>query len=91
MPELFLHDSQKTNITRGNTYNLFLCVLVGTEKVDSFHVSKVDVMAEQEDEEQLADILLLAVAIQGLVPLKLGANVSQLFIDPLDLGFLAFT
>ena len=54
-------------------------------------MSKVDVMAEQEYEEQLADILLLAVAIQGLVPLKLGADVGQLFIDPLDLGFLAFT
>lgn len=73
------------------TYNLLLCVLVGTEQVDGFHVSKVDVMAKQEDEEQLAYIFLLAVAVQGLVPLELGANVCQLFIDPLDLRFLAFT
>ena len=50
-----------------HTYNLFLCVLVGAEQVNSFHVSEVDVMAQQEDEEELADILLLTVAIQSLV------------------------
>lgn len=53
-------------------------------------MSKVNVMAEQEDKEQLADILLLAVAIESFVPFKLGTNVGQLFIDPFDLGFLAF-
>lgn len=73
------------------TYNLFLCVFVGTQKVDCLHVTKVDVMAEQEDEEQLAHILLLTVAIQSLVPFKFGANVGQLFIDPFDLGFFALT
>ena len=53
-------------------------------------MSKVDVMAEEEDEEQLADVLLLLVAVQGLVALELGADVGQLLVDPLDLGLLAF-
>ena len=48
-------------------------------------------MAKQEDEEQLADIFLLAVAIQSLVTFKLGAYVGQLFIDPFDLCFFALT
>lgn len=77
--------------TRGPTYNLFLRVLVGAEQVDSLHVSKVNVVSKQEDEEQLADIFLLAVAIESLVPFKLGANVGQLFVNPFDLGFLALT
>ncbi len=33
------------------------------------YLSEVDIMSEQEDEEQLADILLLLVAVQGLVAL----------------------
>ena len=45
------------------TYNLFLCVLVGAEEVDGLHVSKVDIMAQQKDEEQLAHVLLFTVAI----------------------------
>lgn len=54
-------------------------------------MSKVDVVAQQEDEEQLADVLLLAVAVQSLVALELGADVGQLLVDPLDLRLLAFT
>ena len=47
-------------------------------------------MAEQEDEEQLADVLLLLVAVQRLVALEFRTNVGQLFVDALDLGLLAF-
>lgn len=54
-------------------------------------MSKVNVMAKQKDKEQLADILLLAVAIQSLVPFELGADVGQLFINPFDLSLLALT
>lgn len=56
-------------LTKDNkrTYNLFLCVLVGTEKVDSLHVSKVDIMSQKKDKEELAHILLFTVAIQSLV------------------------
>lgn len=54
-------------------------------------MAKVDVMAKQENEEQLAHILLLAVSIQSLVALELGADVGQLLIDPFDLRLLAFT
>ena len=49
------------------TYDLFLGVLVGAEQIDGLHVPEVDVVAEQKDEQQLADILLLLVAIQRLV------------------------
>lgn len=73
------------------TYNLLFCIFVGTQQIDGLHVSEVNVMAKQEDKEQLADIFLLAVAIESFVPFEFGANVGQLFIDPLDLGFLAFT
>jgi len=48
-------------------YYLFLCVFVGWEQVDRLHVAKVDVVAEEEDEEQLTHILLLLVAVQRLV------------------------
>lgn len=50
-----------------HTYNLFLSVLVGAEEVDSLHVSKVNIMAQKKDEEQLANILLFTVTIQSLV------------------------
>jgi hypothetical protein len=33
------------------------------------YLSKVNIMSEQEDEEQLADILLLLIPVQGLVAL----------------------
>lgn len=46
-----------------NTYNLFFSVFVGAKEVDSLHVSKVDIMAQKKDEEQLADILLFTVTI----------------------------
>ena len=46
-----------------STHYLFLCVFVGAEEVDGLHVSEVDVMAQEEDEEQLADILFFAVAV----------------------------
>lgn len=52
-------------------------------------MAKVYVMSEQEDEEQLAHVLLLLVAVQGLVPLEFAADVGQLFVDPLDFRLLA--
>ena len=48
----------------------FLGVLVGGEQVDGLHLAEVDVVAEEEDEEQLAHILLLLVPVQRLVPLS---------------------
>ena len=52
------------------TYDLLLSVLVGGEQVDGLHLAEVDVVAEEEDEEQLAHILLLLVPVQRLVPLS---------------------
>jgi len=49
------------------TYDLFLGVLVGAEQVDGLHVTKVNVVAEQEYKQQLCDVLLLLIAIQRLV------------------------
>lgn len=72
------------------THNLFLRVFVGGEQIDRLHVAKVDVMAEQEDEEQLAHVFLLLVAVQCLVPLELAADVGQLLVDALDFGLFTF-
>lgn len=49
------------------THNLFLCISIGTEQVYSFHVTKVNVMPQEKDEKQFADIFLLTVTIQSLV------------------------
>lgn len=73
------------------THNLLLCVLIGAEQIDSLHVAKVDVMAQQKDEQQFADILLLAVAIQRLVTFEFGADVGQLLVNTFDLCFLTLT
>ena len=40
-------------------------------------MAEVDVVAEQEDEEQLADILLLLVAVKSLVTLELGPGLKK--------------
>ena len=53
------------------TYDLLLSVLVGGEQVDGLHLAEVDVVAEEEDEEQLAHILLLLITIKGLVSLQI--------------------
>jgi hypothetical protein len=62
---------------------LFLGVLVGGEQVDCLHVTEVDVMAEQEDEEQLADVLLLLVPVQRLVALEFrpGIQILKMGLD----------
>lgn len=51
--------------------DLLLRVLVTGEEVHGFHVSKVDVMTQEEDEKKLADILFLLVPIKRLVSLEL--------------------
>lgn len=71
------------------THDLLLRVFVAGEQIHCLHMAKVYVMSEQEDEEQLAHVLLLLVAVQGLVPLEFAADVGQLFVDPLDFRFLA--
>lgn len=73
------------------TYNLLFGVLVGAEQVDCLHVSKVNVVAKQENEQQLADIFLLAVTIQSFVSFELGTNVGKLFINPFNLCFFTLT
>ena len=52
--------AKEIRITSGvSTHNLFFGVLVGREQVDRLHVAEVDVMSEEEDEEEFADVLLL--------------------------------
>ena len=62
-----------------NTYNLFLGVLVGGEQVDGLHLAEVDVVAEQEDEEQFANIFLLLVTVQCLVPLGQKCKILEFY------------
>lgn len=52
-------------------------------------MTEVNVVTEQKDEEQFADILLLLVAIERLVSLELAADIGQLFVDSLYLSLLA--
>ena len=51
------------------TYNLFLCVLVRRQQVDCLYLTKVNVVTEEEDEEELAHIFLLLISIECLVSL----------------------
>ena len=53
-------------------------------------MTEIDVMAQQEDEQQLAHILLLLVTIQGFVALEFVSNVGQFLVDPLYFGLFAF-
>lgn len=59
------------------TYYLLLCVLIGAEQVHGLHVAEINVVAQQEDEEQLAHVLLLAVAVQGLVSWSTGGGPEE--------------
>ena len=52
------------------TYNLFLCVLVGGQQVDCLDLTEVNIVTQQEDEQELADIFLLLVSIQCFIALK---------------------
>ena len=52
---------------QSETYNLFLCVFVGAEQINGLHVTEVNVVAQQENEQQFADIFLLLVAVQRFV------------------------
>ncbi len=54
-------------------------------------MAKVNVVAEKEDEKQLADILFLLIPIQSLVALELGSYIGQFLVDTLYLGFFTFT
>ena len=46
-----------------NTYDLFLCVLVGREKIYGFHMTKVNIVSQEENKQQLANVFFLLVAI----------------------------
>uniref|UniRef100_A0A182XS43 Uncharacterized protein n=1 Tax=Anopheles quadriannulatus TaxID=34691 RepID=A0A182XS43_ANOQN len=70
--------------------DLFLRVFVGGQQIDRLHVAEIDVMAEQKDEQQLAHVLLLLVAVQRFVPFKFAPNVGQLLVDALDFRLFAF-
>ena len=53
-------------------------------------MAEIDVVAQEEDEEQLAYVLLLLVAVESLVAFEFGADVGQLFVDALYFGLAAF-
>lgn len=66
-----LHTGYKA-LPLNHTHNLLFRVSVWAQKIHSFHVSKVNVMTKEKDEEQLADILLFTVAIKSLVTYRKG-------------------
>lgn len=53
-------------------------------------MAKVDVVTEKKNEQQLANIFLLLVSIQGLVALEFVSDVGQFFVNPLYFGFFTF-
>lgn len=52
-------------------------------------MAKVDVVTEKENEQQLANIFLLLVSIQGLVALEFVSDVGEFFVNSLNFGFFA--
>jgi hypothetical protein len=52
-------------------------------------VTEVDVVAQQKDEQQLADIFLLLVAVERLVAFELTSNVRELLVHALDFRLFA--
>ena len=54
-------------------------------------MTEINVMAEKEDEEELANVFLLLVAVQSLVAFEFRPNVGQLLVDPLNFRFFTFT
>ena len=63
------------------TYNLFLGVLVRGQQVDCLDLSEVNIVAKQEDEQELANIFLLLVTIQCFVSLKYSQVSRTLFFS----------
>lgn len=57
-----------------NTHDLLLRVSVGAQQVHGLHVPKVNVMAQQKDEEQLADVFFFTIAIESLVAYGTGGE-----------------
>ena len=53
-------------------------------------MTEVNVVTQQEDEQQFADILFLLITVQRFVAFEFISNVRQFFIDPFDFGLLTF-
>lgn len=70
---------------------MLLGVFVRRQQVDRLHLAEIDVMAEQKDEQQLADVLFLLVAVQRFVSFKFAPDVGELLVDTLDFRFFTFT
>jgi len=54
-------------------------------------VAKVDVMAEEKDEQQLANIFLLLIAVEGFVSFEFAPYIGQLLVYAFNLRLFAFT
>jgi len=54
-------------------------------------MTKVNIMSQQENEEELAHVLFLLVSIQCFISLEFTPNICQFFIDSLDFRFFTFT
>lgn len=73
------------------THYLFFGVFVGREQINRLHMSKINIMPQKENKQQLAHVFLLLVTIQSFITFKLATYISQLLIYPFDLRLLAFT
>lgn len=73
-----------------NTYDLLLRVFIRRQQIHGLHMAKVDVMAEQEDEQQLTHIFLLLIAVERLVAFEFTSNIRQLLVHTLHFRLFAF-
>lgn len=67
--EMCIFNTSPTRVphTCSDTHDLLLRVSVGAQQVHGLHVPKVNVVTQEKDEEQLADIFFFTIAIKSLV------------------------
>lgn len=53
-------------------------------------MAEIDVVAQQKDEQQLANIFLFLVTVQRFVAFKFATNIGQLFVYALYFSLFAF-
>lgn len=54
-------------------------------------MTEINIVPEEEYEEELADVFLLLVPIESLIPFELAANVRELLVYTFDFSFFTFT
>eukprot|EP00756_Hemistasia_phaeocysticola_P040517 Hpha_TRINITY_DN16867_c2_g1::TRINITY_DN16867_c2_g1_i3::g.149171::m.149171 len=67
----------------GEVPDMLLGVLVSRQQLNALHVPEIDLVAQHEDVQQLANVFLLVVPLQCLLLLELLSNVVKFLVDSL--------